>query len=267
MQALNKAELGVSLFFASTYANDKCGANGLPLTPNSIKILGRFQKLKTISHPRLCQYVDMVRGKHERLMVVQEYYNRSLESERQAGIIRSCSEMLQIAYEILQGLKYMNKHNIVHRTLSPSNIFLDPEGHVKLSSFGRYYMTDGGADVTFPIGYPRFMAPEVIGLGPVQITDYHMLAPIPSNQNMSGPKVDVWSLGMILLELYLDQTLWSSYTLPQTFAKIMFLAKHSKDEHPLDVLIREHNALNKLHKMPGNLQTLIRHCLIVSPHK
>ena len=64
MQPLGKADLGVSTFYAAAHAHDQCGTDGLPLTPNSIKILGRLQKLKLSSHPRLCQYVDIVRGKH-----------------------------------------------------------------------------------------------------------------------------------------------------------------------------------------------------------
>lgn len=64
MLPLRDAQLGAFTFFASALPHDVCGSNGLPLTPNSIKILGRFQILKTITHPRLCQYVDISRGKH-----------------------------------------------------------------------------------------------------------------------------------------------------------------------------------------------------------
>jgi hypothetical protein len=45
---LGKAEFGVTTFFARSHPNDKCGSNGLPLTPNSIKILGKFQTLTTL---------------------------------------------------------------------------------------------------------------------------------------------------------------------------------------------------------------------------
>ena len=67
MFPLKDAEMGAFTFFASALPHDVCGSNGLPLTPNSIKILGRFQILKTITHPRLCQYVDISRGKHGEL--------------------------------------------------------------------------------------------------------------------------------------------------------------------------------------------------------
>uniref|UniRef100_A0A9L0IML3 TBC1 domain containing kinase n=1 Tax=Equus asinus TaxID=9793 RepID=A0A9L0IML3_EQUAS len=152
MFPLKDAEMGAFTFFASALPHDVCGSNGLPLTPNSIKILGRFQILKTITHPRLCQYVDISRGKHERLVVVAEHCERSLEDLLRERKPVSYSKVLCIAFEVLQGLQYMNKHGIVHRALSPHNILLDRKGHVKLAKFGLYHMTAHGDDVDFPIG-------------------------------------------------------------------------------------------------------------------
>uniref|UniRef100_A0A803XLE2 TBC1 domain containing kinase n=1 Tax=Meleagris gallopavo TaxID=9103 RepID=A0A803XLE2_MELGA len=85
MFPLRDTEMGASTFFASALPHDVCGSNGLPLTPNSIKILGRFQILKTITHPRLCQYVDITRGKHERLVVAAEHCENSLEDLLREG--------------------------------------------------------------------------------------------------------------------------------------------------------------------------------------
>lgn len=51
-------------FFAKLHPGDVCGSNGLPLTPNSIAILGRAQKLKELHDEHLCQYLDVIRGKH-----------------------------------------------------------------------------------------------------------------------------------------------------------------------------------------------------------
>lgn len=57
-------QLGAMTFFARPHKGETCGSNGLPLTPNSITIYGRSQILKTILHPNLCQYLDIIRGKH-----------------------------------------------------------------------------------------------------------------------------------------------------------------------------------------------------------
>ncbi|KAM9329778.1 TBC domain-containing protein kinase-like protein isoform 2-T2 [Gastrophryne carolinensis] len=160
MPPLKDAKLGAFTFFASALPHDVCGSNGLPLTPNSIKILGRFQILKTIVHPRLCQYVDISRGKHERLVVVAEHYEKSLEDLLKCGKPMSPVKIMHLAFEALQGLEYMNCYHMVHQALSPHNILLDGEGHIKMAKFGLYYITDHGADVDFPIGYPSYLAPE-----------------------------------------------------------------------------------------------------------
>uniref|UniRef100_A0A803YJY0 TBC1 domain containing kinase n=1 Tax=Meleagris gallopavo TaxID=9103 RepID=A0A803YJY0_MELGA len=113
------------------------------------------------------------------------------------SFVFSSSRILCIAYEVLQGLQYMNKHGMVHRALSPRNILLDRKGHVKLAKFGLYHMTAQGVDVDFPIGYPSYLAPEVIAQGIVKPRDHTQCEkPLPS-----GPKSDLWSLGIILFEL------------------------------------------------------------------
>uniref|UniRef100_A0A8D0GKP4 TBC domain-containing protein kinase-like protein n=1 Tax=Sphenodon punctatus TaxID=8508 RepID=A0A8D0GKP4_SPHPU len=191
MFPLKDAEMGAFTFFASALPHDVCGSNGLPLTPNSIKILGRFQILKTVTHPRLCQYVDISRGKHERLVVVAEHCERSLEDLLRDRKPVSSFRILCIAFEVLQGLQYMNKYGVVHR------------GHIKLAKFGLYHMTAYGADVDFPIGYPSYLAPEVIAQGIAKPIDHTQSEkPLPS-----GPKSDVWSLGMILFELCMPNSL------------------------------------------------------------
>ena len=56
--------LCVKALYASTHDNDQCGSNGLPLTPNSIRITGRFQTLTVLEHIGLCNYIELKRGKH-----------------------------------------------------------------------------------------------------------------------------------------------------------------------------------------------------------
>lgn len=51
-------------YFSKLHPGEICGSNGLPLTPNSIVILGRSQFLKSIKHENLCEYLDIIRSKH-----------------------------------------------------------------------------------------------------------------------------------------------------------------------------------------------------------
>ncbi|XP_077858171.1 TBC domain-containing protein kinase-like protein isoform X1 [Macaca mulatta] len=306
MFPLEDAEMGAFTFFASALPHDVCGSNGLPLTPNSIKILGRFQILKTITHPRLCQYVDISRGKHERLVVVAEHCERSLEDllrERkpvrvllchpgwcavaqsqltatsasrvqvillpqppeQLGlpacpIIPGSSTVLCIAFEVLQGLQYMNKHDIVHRALSPHNILLDRKGHIKLAKFGLYHMTAHGDDVDFPIGYPSYLAPEVIAQGIFKTTDH-----MPSKKPLpSGPKSDVWSLGIILFELCVGRKLFQSLDISE---RLKFLLTLDCVDDTLIVLAEEHGCLDIIKELPETVIDLLKKCLTFHPSK
>lgn len=60
----NNSKLSAITFFAKTHKGDLCGTNGLPLTPNSIALLGKSQFLKKLSHSNLFEYLDIIRGKH-----------------------------------------------------------------------------------------------------------------------------------------------------------------------------------------------------------
>ncbi|KAK2493702.1 hypothetical protein MC885_006470, partial [Smutsia gigantea] len=260
MFPLKDAEMGAFTFFASSLPHDVCGSNGLPLTPNSIKILGRFQILKTITHPRLCQYVDISRGKHERLVVVAEHCERSLEDLLRERRPVSCSKVLCIAFEVLQGLQYMNKHGIVHRALSPRNILLDRKGHVKLAKFGLYHMTAHGDDVDFPIGYPSYLAPEVIAQGIFKTTDHWPNEkPLPS-----GPKSDVWSLGIILFELCAGRKLFQSLDISE---RVKFLLTLDCVDDSIIVLAEEHGCLDIIKELPENVIDLLKNCLTFHPSK
>ncbi|XP_064636191.1 TBC domain-containing protein kinase-like protein [Lineus longissimus] len=261
---LGSAQFGVATFFASRYPNDKCGANGLPLTPNSIKILGRFQRLKVLEHPRLCKYLYMVRAKHERLIAVTENYLNSLEKEALTDRYQDLDELKKLCFDILEGLDYLHKNGFTHRNISPGNILLDPEGRVKLANHGLFFMTGGGTDVSFPIGQAKYMAPEVICQGPHSVTEHQSSAEQAVLPPL-GMKADLWSLGMVLLEVYLGINLWSTLTLQQITRKIISFT--FTDTSPLQLILVDHQKERMYSAMPAYLMYFISSCLTVNPEQ
>uniref|UniRef100_UPI00358E9E24 TBC domain-containing protein kinase-like protein isoform X2 n=1 Tax=Myxine glutinosa TaxID=7769 RepID=UPI00358E9E24 len=256
MLALGGARLGVSTFFASTLPHDVCGSNGLPLTPNSIRILGRFQVLRTLSNPGLCQYLDIVRSKHERLIVVAEHYDSSVESSLEQGVHHGVQEVLRVAQQVLQALEFLHSRGFVHAVLAPRNILITPSGHVKLAKFGLHYMTGGGADVDFPIGYPAYLAPEVVAQGV-----RHGVG------NAGGiavygvsPKSDLWALGLVLLEMLAGRQIWKESSVVKTLTDILKLGKQTDISSSL---LAQFCSNRK--DISDDILQILRSCLVYSP--
>ncbi|HND34491.1 MAG TPA: serine/threonine-protein kinase, partial [Myxococcota bacterium] len=105
--------------------------------------------------------------------------NGAMPATRAVTMVRDLARTLQRLHEV----------GIVHRDLKPSNVLLGPDGVVKLADFGiAGDMRDSEDRLTRTgqlLGTPAYMAPEVhMGVRP----------------DVSWPLVDVYGLGMILLE-------------------------------------------------------------------
>jgi TBC domain-containing protein kinase-like protein len=87
--------LALTSFVAARHPTESCGTNGLPLTPNSIAILGQSQRLKILSHPSLCTHLDCVRGKHERIVTVANCYKESLNDAAAGDRIKKGEDSLR----------------------------------------------------------------------------------------------------------------------------------------------------------------------------
>ena len=105
--------------------------------------------------------------------------------------IRKANQAIQANYlfyakEILLTLQFLSRQGVIYRDLKPENICLSMQnrGHVKLVDFGFAKMlnkTDGRTQTN--CGTPAYIAPEI-------------LKNIPY-----GYEVDVWSFGVLLVEI------------------------------------------------------------------
>ncbi|KAI0016566.1 hypothetical protein F4780DRAFT_671129 [Xylariomycetidae sp. FL0641] len=98
--------------------------------------------------------------------------------------------------QTLSGLAYLHREGILHRDLKADNILLDLDGTCKISDFGISKKTDDiyGNDKTNSMqGSVFWMAPEVIR----------------SQGEGYSAKVDIWSLGCVVLEMFAGRRPWS----------------------------------------------------------
>lgn len=256
---LGKADIGLFTFLASAHPADTCGTDGLPVTPNSIKIVGRFQELKLLEHPRLCQYVDIIRGKHERLVVVSEFYGHSIQDhfDNVDNEVMQLSELQTLTYDVMTALEFLHRHGYVHRNLSPTNVLLDLNKRIKLSKYGLYYVTSYNADVRFPITDVKYMAPEVLFSG----VEYNPL------YGPSVASVDVWSLGMFVLDCFLHGQLWGKLRgFPGKITLFLFELASLKDNvNVLDRIINVSNCRSRYDEIDKSLKYFLIQCLTIDP--
>ncbi|KAF7722828.1 hypothetical protein EC973_002673 [Apophysomyces ossiformis] len=148
-------------FIASARTSEALAQSGHLALSASSQIAGRFQLLKSFVHPHLCQYIEVHRGKHDRIFVVSEYHDYSLQKARNKDR-QPMSVLRQWAVEIFSALDYLQSNDVYYAALAPHNVLLDAKNRIKLFRYGMYYMTGKGTDVEFPIGYPPYMAPETL---------------------------------------------------------------------------------------------------------
>lgn len=206
--------------------------------PPHREIVTRFQRLKTIRHPHLCSYTNVLRIQR-RIYAVSEHWSLSLqdimnawdnEGNTQKGTSAGGStpassgggdgseqtkdeatplrcarwdvEKLQflgiLTAQTLTALAHLNSMGLAHNRLEPRNIRIDAHGNVRLSEWGLYYLTDGGNLAPSADLFPAFAY-----LAPEQL----LAGPDVLRYAHSCSKHDVWALGIILLQIL--QPCWS----------------------------------------------------------
>ena len=89
-----------------------------------------------------------------------------------------------ICRELVRGLVYLHGKRIMHRDVCSGNVLMSQEGAVKLCDFGYAVQFEEGRERSCTVvGSPYWMAPEV------------------STGSKYDYKADIWSLGIVALEM------------------------------------------------------------------
>eukprot|EP01089_Gocevia_fonbrunei_P008430 TRINITY_DN2010_c0_g1_i3.p1 TRINITY_DN2010_c0_g1~~TRINITY_DN2010_c0_g1_i3.p1 ORF type:complete len:347 (+),score=48.46 TRINITY_DN2010_c0_g1_i3:198-1238(+) len=159
----------------------------MPLNPQNVKLLtSEIHIMKESNHKNVVGYIDSFRVDNQ-LWVAMEYMGGGCLTEILEQFDYCQMTEAHIAWvckETLEGLKYIHSLHRIHRDIKSDNMLLSSQGDVKIADFGyAAQLTQKKNRRNTIVGTPYWMAPELI-----------------RGQNYDT-KVDVWSLGIMVMEM------------------------------------------------------------------
>lgn len=190
------------------YTGRACAMKFIPKSNKSERELASLRQeidiMRTLDHPNVIKMLDAFETERD-FVVVMEFAQGVLSDVLANDATLPESEVRRIAEQLISALHYLHSNRVIHRDLKPQNILIGGDGKVKLCDFGfARSMSESSLVMTSVKGTPLYMAPELVQEQPYDHT------------------VDLWSIGIILYELFAGEPPFytkSMYTLLQRIAR------------------------------------------------
>ncbi|KAM9780115.1 serine/threonine kinase 17a like [Neosynchiropus ocellatus] len=114
-------------------------------------------------------------------------------------------DVIRLARQILDGVAFLHRNNVVHLDLKPQNILLTsarPLGDIRIVDFGLSRRMDNITEVREILGTPEYVAPEILSYEPISTA------------------TDMWSIGVLIYVMLTGESPFQGDDKQETFLNI-----------------------------------------------
>lgn len=131
-----------------------------------------------------------------------EIFNQCVADREEAFKEKDVRRLLR---QILKGVSFLHRHNVVHLDLKPQNILLTsscPLGDIKIVDFGLSRIVNNNEELREIMGTPEYVAPEILSYEPISTA------------------TDMWSIGVLAYVMLTGTSPFLGDDKQQTFLNI-----------------------------------------------
>jgi len=146
-----------------------------------------------LNHPNICTIYEVGEQEGEMFIAMEYVEGRPLsEFLRDGGM--AVETLLRYGRQISAALEHAHERGIVHRDLKPANVVITPDGTAKILDFGLAKRHDPEQLHKTTQGVPTETSVGLTGTLPY-------MSPEQLQGEVTGPRSDIWSLGVMLYEM------------------------------------------------------------------